>query len=392
MSDTQTNTKAGNIVLLPNPKTRNQTLALIHESYQKALSKSYDILDIVGNFYNELLKQISNVPDTDKNFFYKFMAGVKNCLHERERTFKVTNLITTRLNLLTCYIIIWLNTTPKCVLASMSEGTFTPDFKFNYDVLVLFRRKALESELFKILKRALRNDHIMRNRKHYTDTTELSSSIRDRWGALLVVNNDLSRDDELKYIDCLSNCIINILCEQNLEVRSEFISWLEANADEVDVFICKKLLNLSFSIGHFKDYARKPKGSYETQQFTITVDHASEQYGGLQFEVQIRTKRMHKNAVESDSDASHTKHKQDFSAPEFAGLDIDKLTKVIYVDDFNTISIPGFTGYVTEHVCSSDDILDLHEVTNEEDIDGIYLPKIICRRRVSPKLARVRLD
>lgn len=389
MSYTKAKAQTGDTTMLPNPDTRNDTLSLIHEAYQKALSRSYDLLDIAQNFYQELLKEIPNVPDTDKNFFYNFMAGVKNCFKERERTFNVTNLITTRLNLLFCYIIIWINTAPKCIIASMPESTFAPDFKFVYDVLVLFRRKALESDLFKILKRALRTDHIMRNRTHYVATSELYSDIRDRFGALLVIQNQLSKEEELMYIDCLSNSIIDILCEQNLEIRCEFLSWLEANADEVDLFICQKLLNLSFSISHFKDYVRSPKGKYESQQFTITVDHGSEQFGGLSLEIQIRTKRMHDNAVKSDSDVSHLKHKKDFSAPEFAGLDIDKLTKVISVDDFSKISIPGFTGYVTERIYASDNIVDPHEVTNENDIDGIYLPKILCRRRVSPRLARI---
>lgn len=393
MGKTKANSSTSSTTILPNPETRNHTLALIHTAYQRAMSKSYDILDIVNNFYQELFEQSSSIPEVDRSFMYKFMAGIKNCYQERARTFEVTNLFTTRLNLLFCYIILWINSTPNCVISSIPAGTFSSNFKFNYDVLLLFRRKALESEFFKILKRSLRTDHIMRNRAHYTNTAELSSDVRDLFAGLFVIENKLSEEDELKYIDCLSTTLINILCEQNLEVRSEFIHWLENNAtDDVDVFICKKLLDFSFSVSHFKDYVRKPKGKYQTQQFTLSIVHGSGKYAGLKFEIQIRTKRMHDIAVAVDSDASHLNHKQNFTAAEFAGLDIEKLTKVIYVDDFSKICIPGFTGYVTEHIYSSDNIIDLHEVTNEKDIDGIYLPKIICRRRLSPGLVKIRFN
>ena len=174
--------------LLPNPESRVQTLALIHEAYGIATRNEKDLPQIASSFYDELVKIKDSIPSTDKDFYFKYMAGVKTCYQERERTFEITNLIT-YINILVCYIICWLNTTPKVVLDSLSEESHIEEF--NLDARIISRRKALESELKKILRKALKNDHIMRNREYYSYSPELSCTIRDRFGFLCILRPSL---------------------------------------------------------------------------------------------------------------------------------------------------------------------------------------------------------
>lgn len=284
-----------------------------------------------------------------------------------------------------------MNSNPQAFFDSIPEGTFEPDFKFDLDVRAISRRKALESDLFKILKKSLRNDHLRRNSGKYAYSSELSAIIRDRLGILLIVQNELSSEMEKKCINAISSCIIDIFCSQNLDIRESFIEWLRTSplVDDFEFVMMETLLhNISFCINHYKDYIASPKPSgYQTLQYTLVVEHPSEKYGGFTIEVQIRSKRMHDNAVNADSEQAHFKHKNDFSSPEFAGLDIDKLVKVIHIDDFSKVNIVGFTGYEDEYSYSSDNFIDIFEVTNDKDVDGIHLPKVIYQRRISPSVS-----
>lgn len=378
--------------LLPNPKTRDSTLAIIHAAYQKAVHKARDILEIVWYFYQFLKECQDQIPSADKSFYFKYMAGVGTCYHERNRTFNVTSFVT-YLQIIVCYIILWMNTNPQCIFDAMPEGTFEPSFKFDFDVRVISRRKALESDLFKILKKSLKNDHLRRNSGKYAYSSELSANIRDRFGFLCIIENELSEEMEKKYINALSSCIIDIFCCQNLEIRENFIQWLKSSSlvDKFELLMIEELLNsIFFCVTNWKDYVSSPKpNGYETLQYTLVVEPSSDKYGGLPIEVQIRSKRMHDNAVKTDGTQAHSKHKNDFNGPEFSGLDITKLVSVISIDDFSKVNITGFTGYGDSHTYSSDNFVDIFEVTNDKDVDGIYLPKIIYQRRVSPSLVKV---
>lgn len=381
-------------LLRPNPPTRNVTLTHIHTAYQNAIQIARNILEIPKFFYDELSIVLPNIPTEDKQFFFKFMAGVNTCHKERERTFQVSNFMTV-LNILVCYIVCWINTTPdilkKSLLAEMFD--FASGFKFDYDVFLILRRKALESELFKILKRSLRIDLCERNLESYPSIGELSATIRDRFGFLCIIQNTFKdKEEELKFIDVLRIVLNGILCEQDPELRTEFLKWLRGFAS-LDCVICETLLKKhSFSVGHFKDYARNPKGNYETQQWTCRVEHLSMDFGGLEFEFQLRTARMHENATNPNSPSAHYKHKDNFDSPEFKGLDIDILKKVIHIDNFSKVNIKGFTGYPSASSISvgtsTDNLvhIDPHEVTVDNDFDGIYLPKVVCSRRVSSQL------
>lgn len=376
---------------VPNPPTRNDTLLIIHTAYQKAVHQATDILEIVRYFYQFLKEAQETVPSADKSFYFKFMAGVDACYQERSRTFNVTSFIT-YIHTIVLYIVLWMNTNPQCVFDALPEGTFEEDFKFALDVRVISRRKALESDLFKILKKSLKNDHLRRNSGKYAFSSELSANIRDRFGFLCIIQNeDLTIEMEKKLINALSSCIIDIFCCQNLEIKENFMAWLKTVVDKFELLMIEEILSsISFRVSNWKDYVSSPKANgYETLQYTLVVENSPEKYRGLPFECQIRSKRMHKKAVKADGPESHVKHKIDFKGPEFTGVDIDVLTKVIYVDDFNGTSINGFTGYPDVHTYSSDNFVDIFEITDDRDVDGIYLPKVIYQRRVSPSLVNL---
>ena len=132
-----------------------KTLDLIHEKYQESLRKSSNILEIVKNLYN--LSKDEEVDSADANEFYSFVDGLRACYRFRENTFASTN-ITTYITITVMYIIIWLNET----------------YNLHLDINLYSRRKSLESELSKILRKS----------------SETSSvNIRDRFGIRGVLLN-----------------------------------------------------------------------------------------------------------------------------------------------------------------------------------------------------------
>lgn len=154
-----------------------KTLDLIHEKYQEALRKSSNILEIVKNLYN--LSKDEEVDSADANEFYSFVDGLRACYRFRENTFASTN-ITTYITITVMYIIIWLNET----------------YNLHLDINLYSRRKSLESELAKILRKS----------------SETSSvNIRDRFGirgVLLNSCNESEADDHIHFIfDALSGIV-----------------------------------------------------------------------------------------------------------------------------------------------------------------------------------------
>ena len=376
-----TNSTANIKKLLPNPKSRDSTLAVIHEAYQIATQQASDLPQIASAFYNQLVNFKDMIPFEDKDFYFKFMAGVKTCYQERKQTYSVTNLIIT-INLVVCNIIKWLNTSPKVVRDSLSKENLLKEFDF--DVRIISRRKALESELKKILKRAIENDYIMRNREYYSYSPEMSCTIRDRFGFLCILKDE--SEAEIKKIDILSKTVIDIFCEQNYDVREAFLNWINSaditdKVDDIDKVSCNLILNMTYSVTHYKDYIRKPKSNgYQSIQFTFNIDFDPKYtYTGVTFEAQFRTETMHKNAIEGT--AAHSLHEKEFGK-EFEGLDLENLINTIKIEDCSKVNITGFTGYFQEDFQSTDNLVDIHEITNEADFDGFNLPKKLSSRRI----------
>ena len=365
--------------LLPNPKSRDNTLVVIHEAYTLATQQESNLPQIASAFYNQLANFKDLIPSEDKDFYFKYMAGVKTCYLERKQTYSVTNLIII-INLVVCNIIKWLNTSPKVVKDSLSRENQLE--KFDFDVRIISRRKALESELKKILKKAIENDYIMRNREYYSYSPEMSCTIRDRFGFLCILKDS---KDEIQNIDILTKTIIDIFCEQNYDIRESFTNWINSSnnseVDDIDKTFCNLILKMTFSVTHYKDYIRNPKSNgYQSIQFTFNIDFdPNHTYTGVTFEAQFRTEKMHKNAIEGT--AAHNLHENEFGK-EFDGLDLENLMNVIKVDDCSKVNITGFSGYFNEKFQSTDNLIDIHEITNEVDFDGFNLPKKLSSRRI----------
>lgn len=80
-----------------------ETLKLIHRSYQEALERSENILEIVQNLYN-ILDELE-VAEEDSSTFDSFLDGLRGCINSRKKTFEITNMIT-YVNITFMYIIL----------------------------------------------------------------------------------------------------------------------------------------------------------------------------------------------------------------------------------------------------------------------------------------------
>lgn len=310
------------------------TLDFIHEKYQLALWQSSNILEIVKNLYNILKNE--EVAEEDSESFDSFIDGLRGCYHSREKTFKITNLIT-YLTITIMYVILWLNETQN----------------MNLDIDWYSRRKALESDLTKILRKSAENDSI---------------NIRDRFGIRGVLLNNCSEEDADKYIHIIFDAISGIIAAKNRKMRKSFIEWVVSNngIDDIDKHIINSVLNIPFWTGFIKDFIREPKANnYKSLQFTLTIPMYSETLPGCQMEIQLRSKKMHEEAEHGS--ASHKEYKK------YSPNDSDEenpINKVFVVDDFSKINIVGFTSYESK----------------EHDQDGIHFAKEFSDRRISTTL------
>lgn len=162
-----------------------KTLDLIHEKYQESLRKSSNILEIVKNLYN--LSKDEEVDSADANEFYSFVDGLRACYRFRENTFASTN-ITTYITITVMYIIIWLNET----------------YNLHLDINLYSRRKSLESELAKILRKS----------------SETSSvNIRDRFGIRGVLLNSCNESEADIHIHFIFDALSGIVAAKNRKMK-----------------------------------------------------------------------------------------------------------------------------------------------------------------------------
>ena len=310
------------------------TLQLIHLSYQEALEKSENILEIVQNLYN-ILDEIE-VAEEDSSTFDSFLDGLRGCINSRKKTFEITNMIT-YVNITFMYIILWLNKTQNV----------------NIDINWYSRRKSLESELSKLLRKSNSN---------------LSANIRDRFGLRGILLNNDSDEVVKNYIYLIFDTISGIIAGKNRKIRKEFIEWVDANKGitDIDKNIIDQILKIPFSIDYVKDFIKNPKANnYQSLQFTMSIQMYSEVLPGCQFEVQLRTLKMHEEAVHGTaSHENYKKYREDGLQEE------DPILKVFCVDDFAKIHIKGFSSYDSK----------------EHDQDGIHFAKEFSDRRISTTL------
>ena len=210
------------------------------------------------------------------------------------------------------YIILWLNKTQNV----------------NIDINWYSRLKSLESELSKLLRKSNSN---------------LSANIRDRFGLRgILLNND--SDEVVKdYIYLIFDTISGIVAAKNRKARKEFIEWIDNNngITDIDKSIIEQVLKIPFYIDYVKDFIHSPKpNNYQSLQFTMAIQMYSEVLPGCQFEVQLRSMKMHEEAVYGT--ASHENYKK---YREDGLQDEDPILKVFCVDDFSKVHVKGFSSY-----------------------------------------------
>lgn len=308
----------------------DKTLELIHQIYQKAVANATDILGIVQNIYDDL--SVAEVAEEDVQAFDNFIDGVRGCLQYRRQTFKLTNFVTD-INFVIMYIILWLNDAKS----------------MDIDINLNARRKALESDLAKLLRKSNSN---------------VSVNIRDRFGLRGIILNDVSPEELVKRIYVVYDAIVGIIAKKNRRIRNEFIQWV-TSTPKIDPHEKKKImfiLDVPFAVDFVKNFIESPKeNGYQSLQFSLCTLMYSEVLPGAQLEIQLRTTEMHQIAIHGT--ASHDDVYVNTSERE-------KYNNIFTVDDFSNVHIKGFTSYN-----SADD-----------DIDGVHYPKFFVNRRISSTL------
>lgn len=325
-----------------------KTLDFIHQSYQEALEKSGNIIQIIENLYDILAD--AEVPDEDSKAYDAFIDGLRNCLRTRKMTSDITDVVT-YITVTIMHIIKWLNLTKQ----------------IDIDINLHGRRKSLESDLTKLLRKS---------------NQTLSAKIRDRFGlrgTLLNQNEEVAID----YIYLIHDAIVGILAAKNRKMRKDFSDWIENDGyvNPVNKVLIKEVLSIPFDVDDDsrKDYIKNQKqNGYQSLHFTLEVQAYSNVIPGSQLEIQLRTKKMDEQA--NTGSASHAKYKkyleEDTDASEDAIQEDNPLLKVFVVDDFSKLHITGFTSYESK----------------EDDTDGIHFSKEYANRRISYTLAPPTFD
>jgi len=319
-----------------------KTLDLIHRSYQDALANSGNIIQIVENLYNTL--DAAEVDDIDSRAFDAFIDGLRNCLRIRKMTSDITDTVT-YITITIMHIIKWIN---------FSQQT-------NMDVILHGRRKSLESDLTKLLRKSNKT---------------LSAKIKDRFGLRCILLNE-SEQQAIKYIYIIEDYITGILAAKNRKMRKQFIEWV-TNSNQVNPVnktVIHEVLKIPFDVDGRKDYIKsKKKNGYESLHFILTIEPYSDVIPGSHLEVQLRTKKM--DDIANYGSASHSEYKKyidedfDLDSSEDPIQEDNPLLKVFVVDDFSKVHIPGFKSYNCK----------------QDDEDGIHFSKEFADRRISETL------
>ena len=195
---------------------KQETFDLIHRNYVIAVEQSNNILEIIRNL-SKLLSECT-VCEEDSLQFDAFLYSLEKAVKKREKTFELTNLASD-ISFVIMYIIIWLNTTKDKHIA----------------INLTARRKALESELTKLLKRSIANS---------------SPRIYDRFGLRGNILNNNSKEEATELLYDVVNYTISIISKQNRHIYFQFLDWVNSNAS-IDNFTKERIkftLQLPFVI------------------------------------------------------------------------------------------------------------------------------------------------
>ncbi len=301
-----------------------ETLQYMHRAYLQVTEtpKMSNILDILNGLKTILSDY--NPPEEDVEEFDMFLRNIESSIRIREKTFKMTNMVSDIVFSM-LYIAIWANET---------KG-------LDIDINIIARRKSLESELTKLLEK---------------------DEIHDRFGIRGIVLNSESEDICIEKLTTFSKYIHNILTKCNRKDYTDFTNWIKNNP-KIDNYTKERLaflLRVPLRVYNVKDYITYPKNNgYQSLHFVLMSEMYSDFLPGAEFEVQLRTLSMHQHAV--NGDANHDLYKAEID---------DELKKVFHIENFSAVNIIGFTSYNSV----------------DDDIDGIHHSKQLVNRRISNTL------
>ena len=320
----------------------DKTLDLIHRSYQEAVANSGNIIQIVQNLYNIL--EDAEVDDIDSRAYDAFIDGLRNCLRIRKMTSDITDTVTC-ITITIMHIIKWIN---------YSNQT-------DMDVILHGRRKSLESDLTKLLRKSNKT---------------LSAKIKDRFGLRCILLNE-PEEQAIEYIYLIEDYITGILAEKKRKMRKQFIDWVNNSTivNPINKVVIHEVLKIPFDVDGRKDYIKnQKKNGYKSLHFILTIEPYSNVIPGTHLEIQLRTKNM--DNVANYGTASHDEYKKylyedfDLDSSEDSAPEDNPLLKVFVVDDFSKVHIPGFKSYNCK----------------QDDEDGIHYSKDFADRRVAKTL------
>ena len=302
-----------------------KTLNFLHASYNEVCKdpSTINIIDVL----RKLLVKLSEykVPPKDSEEFDILYRNIERSIKFREKTFQLTNMVSD-VCFTMLYIGIWANA----------------EHNLDIDINILARRKALESELTKFLEKG---------------------EVHDRFGIRGIVLNNDSEDDsvEISKLRMFCQYVVNILTSRNRKDLKEFSDWIKAsNLDDYTQKRIEYILNLPFKVSIEKDYIAKPKANqYKSLHLVLAIEMYSDILPGAEFELQLRTIQMHRNAVNGSS--SHFVYKNRLDAT---------IKDVFKIDDFSEVQIVGLTSYDS----------------TDTDIAGIHHANIFVNRRISNHL------
>ena len=319
-----------------------QTLDFIHQSYQEALAKSTNIIQIIQNLFDILAD--ADVCAEDARSYDAFVDGLRNCLKIRKMTSDITDIVT-YITITIMHIIKWLNISKQ----------------LNIDIILHGRRKSLESDFTKLLRKA---------------NQTLSAKIKDRFGLRGILLNE-SEEQSIEYIYLIEDAITGILAAKNRKMRKEFIEWVNTSnyVNSINRITINEVLNIPFDVDGRKDFMKSPKkNGYQSLHFILMIEPYSDFLPGTHLEIQLRTKKMDDNAEHGS--ACYDEYKKylnddlDLDSSDDSLQEDNPLLRVFVVDDFSKVHIPGFTSYDYK----------------QDDENGIHYSKEFADRRISETL------
>ena len=321
----------------------------IHTSYVAAAHKSsINSVEVEENLF-AILDKLTFVAESDTVILDYFLDKLSKSIIARKQTFVATNMCTDILHVC-MYITAWLN----------------EKYDAELDVNILARRKALESELAKMLKLADAFD---------------PTQIMDRFGIRFVLDQGISK--------CcfLLTKIVNVLCNLNRQDRRDFLEYLK-KFDDYTQYRIQKILDIPMSLepltrkgGLNFDPNEYPDIELPTQEDWEIVKHLSgnmkyyfdPKWNGYQsihiilsvpcipgfvIEIQFRTWKMDMHA-ENDINASHDLHKDEVK-PYTQLFTLSK-------EELSATNIRFFNSYKN----------------TQNDKDGIHHAKVFYNRRMN---------